>query len=311
MAEAAAQVVARHRAASFYGILSAVLWGISFLSTKVAVAALPPMTLAAAQFSIACLALPPIALLAGEDLRVARRDMPILALAGLLGITLFYYCQNNGVLKLSASESALIIATVPIVSVIADRVFLGTRLSMRVYAGSLLSFAGVALIVIGPSMASASSLKGYLYMFGAVLAWVAYAFATHRVAGRYGRLSITFWQCLYGTLFCLPFALGESAGWRRPTPIVTLNVLYLGLMCSVVAFGLFVATIDHLGVGKASLFINLIPAVAVAAGYGILGDRLGMPQLAGGAIVLAGVYLAMAPARRPVGQGEPQGPLVS
>ena len=297
MTEAAARPVARHRVASLYGIVFAVLWGISFLSTKVAVTAMPPMTLTAAQFSIACLALPPIALLSGESLRVAPRDMPVLALAGILGVTLFYYCQNNGVLKLSASESALIIATVPIVSVIADRLFLGTRLSLRVYAGSLLSFAGVALIVIQPAIASASSLKGYLYMFGAVLAWVAYSFATRRVAGSYGRLNVTFWQCLYGTLFCLPFALGESGGWRRPTPVVLFNVLYLGLMCSVVAFGLFVATIDHVGVGKASLFINLIPVVAVLAGYFILGDRLGMLQLAGGATVLAGVYLAMAPER--------------
>ena len=301
MAEAAARPVARHRVASLYGILSAVLWGISYPSTKVAVAAIPPMTLTAVQFSIACLALPAIALLAGEDLRVARRDLPVLALAGILGVTLFYYCQNNGVLKLSASESALIIATVPIVSVIADRIFLGTRLSLRVYAGSLLSFAGVALIVVQPALASAASLKGYLYMFGAVLAWVAYSFATLRVAGRYGRLSVSFWQCLSGTLFCLPFALAESAGWRRPTPIVAFNVLELGLMGSVVAFGLFVATIDHIGVGKASLFINLIPAVAVVAGYFLLGDRLGLLQFAGGAIVVAGVYLAMAPRGTPAG----------
>jgi drug/metabolite transporter (DMT)-like permease len=293
----AAHLVARHRAASLFGILAAVLWGISFLSTKVAVAAIPPMTLATVQFGLACLALPPIALLAGEDLRVAPRDGPILALAGILGITLFYYCQNHGLLELSASESALIIATVPIASVIADRVFLGTRLSRRVYAGSLLSVAGVGLIVIQPSIASPSSLKGYLYMFGAVIAWVAYSLATHRVAGRCGRLSITFWQCLFGTFFCIPFALGESAGWRWPTPIVVFNVLYLGLMVSVVAFWLIVATIAHLGVGKASLFINLIPVVAAVAGYFILGDRLGILQGAGGAIVLTGVYLAMAPKR--------------
>ena len=300
---ATAPPVARHHLATCYGILFAVIWGLSFLSTKVAVAAIPPMTLTLAQFGIACLALPPIALLAGEDLRVPPRDMPVLALAGILGITLFYYCQNNGVLKLSASESALIIATVPIVSVIADRVFLGTRLSGRVYAGSLLSFAGVALIVAQPAAASPSSLKGYLYMFGAVLAWVAYSFATLRVAGRHGRLSVTFWQCLYGTLSCLPFALWESAAWRRPAPVVVLNVLYLGLMCSVVAFALFVAAIDHIGVGKASLFINLIPAVAVVAGYFILGDRLGRLQLAGGALVLGGVYFALRPGGAGAGPG--------
>ena len=292
MATATAHPPAGQRRATIYGLLAATLWGLSFLSTKVAVAVIPPMTLTAAQCTVACLALPAVVLLAREHLRVALGDLPILAVGGVVGVTVFFYCQNTGILKLSASESSLIIATVPVISVLCDRLFLGTRLLKRVYAGSLLSFAGVALIVARPSLHSGASLQGYAFMFGAVLAWVGYGFATRSVARRYGRLSVTFWQSLFGILGSLPFALRESRAWKLPGALVVLNVLFLGLMVSVAAFGLFVATIDRLGVGKASLFINLIPVVAVIAAFFLLGDRLGPLQWAGGSIVLTGVFLA-------------------
>jgi drug/metabolite transporter (DMT)-like permease len=281
------------RLAPLYGVLVAVLWGLSFLSIKVTVAVVPPMTLAAARFILACAVLPLVALAAGEDLRVARRDVPVLVVGGLLGVTLYFYCENNGILLLSASESSIIIGTIPVVSVVAERVFLGTRLPVRVHVGSILSFAGVALIVARPS-SSSSSLLGYVYMAGAVAAWVAYTFATREVSLRYGRLSVTFWQSLFGLVGCLPFALLESHAWRSPSAVVVLNVLYLGLLCSAAGYWLYVAAMDHLGVGKASVFINLIPVVAVVAAFFILGDHLGWAQLAGGSMVLTGVYLATA-----------------
>ena len=282
------------RLAPLYGILVAVLWGLSFLSIKVTVTILPPMTLAAARFIVACAVLPLVAVLAKADLRIALRDVPVLILGGILGVTLYFYFENNGILLLTASESSLIIGTIPVVSVISERIFLGTRLPARVYTGSILSFAGVALIVLRPSSTSAAPL-GYLYMVGAVAVWVAYTFATRKVSRRYGRLNVTFWQSFFGLLGCLPFALREASAWKTPSTMVVLNVLYLGLICSAAGYWLYVATLDHLGVGKASVFINLIPVIAVIAAFFLLGDRLGPFQWLGAAVALAGVYLATSP----------------
>jgi drug/metabolite transporter (DMT)-like permease len=282
------------RIAPLFGILVAVLWGLSFLSIKVTVASLPPMTLAAARFVVACVVLPLTARITREDLRIALRDVPVLILGGLLGVTLYFYCENNGILLLSASESSLLIGTIPVVSVLAERIFLGTRLPARVYSGSILSFAGVALIVLQPSP-TPSSWTGYLYMLGAVVAWVAYTFATRSVSQRYGRINVTFWQSLFGLIGCLPFALLEAGHWRRPGPLIVLNVLYLGVVCSAAGYWLYVATIDHLGIGRASVFINLIPVVAVIAAFFLLGDRLGPFQWVGAGIALTGVYLATSP----------------
>jgi drug/metabolite transporter (DMT)-like permease len=281
----------KRRLASFYGVLVAALWGLSFLSIKVAVVVLPPMTLASARFVVACAVLPLVAWIAKEDLRIALRDAPVLILGGILGVTLYFYFENNGILLLSASESSIIVSTIPVVSVIAERVFLGARLPARVYLGSVLSFAGVTLIVFRPGV-TPSSMLGYLYMAGAVIVWVAYTFATRKVSLRYGRLNVTFWQSLFGLAGCVPFALMESPAWRTPGTAVVLHVLYLGLICSAAGYWLYVATIDHLGVGKASIFINLIPVVAIIAAFFLLGDRLRGLQILGVAVTLTGVYLA-------------------
>ncbi|HTX73028.1 MAG TPA: DMT family transporter [Rectinemataceae bacterium] len=284
------------RMAPIYGFSVAVLWGLSFLSIKVAVAEVPPMSMAVLRFVVACLVLPLLALIARERLRVAWRDLPILAASGLVGVTLYFLGENNGVALLSASESSLIIGAIPVLTLLSERLFLRTRLGARAYVGAVLSFAGVALIVARSNGASSSPL-GYLYMGVAALSWVLYSFLTRPVSARYGRISVTFWQSLFGLAGCIPFALMEHAAWRMPSAVVTLNILYLGLFCSAAGYWLYISALDLLGAGRASVFINLIPVVSVVAAFFVLGERLGGFQWIGGAIAVAGVYLATVPGR--------------
>ena len=287
----------KKRAAPAYGLVVAVLWGLSFLSIKVAVAVVPPMTLAVERFIVACALLPIIALIAKESLGVKWRDLPILAAGGIVGVTIYFLGENNGVALLSASESSLIIGAIPVLTVLSERVFLGARLGARAYLGAFLSFAGVALIVARSSGATSSPL-GYLYMGVAALSWVLYSFLTRPVSARYGRISVTFWQSLFGLAGCVPFAVAEHPSLALPGTAVMLNILYLGVFCSAIGYWLYVAALDLLGAGRASVFINLIPVVSVVAAFFILGERLGGLQWVGGAIAVAGVYLATAPTRR-------------
>jgi drug/metabolite transporter (DMT)-like permease len=282
------------RSGIIYGIIVALLWGLSFLSIKVSVAVIPPMSLAVARFVVACAVLPVIALLAKESFRVALRDIPLLAAGGLVGVTLYFLGENNGVALLPASEASLIIGTIPVLTILAERFFRGTRLGARAWAGSFLSFAGVALIVARSAGASSSPL-GYLYMAVAAVSWVLYTFLTRDLSSRYGRISVTFWQSIFGILGCVPFALAEAAAWRMPGPTVILNVLYLGVFCSAAGYWLYASAIRELGVGRASVFINLIPVVSVVAAFFILGERMSILQWAGGAVAVAGVYLATIP----------------
>lgn len=273
------------------GIAVAVVWGLTFLSTKVAVIELKPMTLALLRFVIATLLLPPIVWLSRTSLAVKWKDLPLIAASGFIGVTLYFFFENNGIMRLSASESSIIIGTIPVLTLIVDIAFYRLRIRPSVVAGILLSFVGVALIVVRSEAAKVSP-GGYLFMIGAAVSWVAYTFITKPIAGRYPLLTITFWQIFFGMLGCVPFALIEGQSIVGLSFPVILNVLFLGILASAVGYWLYVLVLDKLGTSRASVFINLIPVVSVVTSFFVLGERLAPLQLAGGAAAIFGVYLA-------------------
>lgn len=276
-----------------FGILVAVIWGMTFLSIKVAVRELGPMSLALSRFVIASLILPLIALATKTSLRVRTKDLPLLAFSGLTGITFYFFFENNGIMRLSASESSIIIGTIPVLTLMVDILLYKRKPSPSVALGILLSFLGVALIVLR-SEAAAASPGGYLFMVGAAASWVLYSFLTKPLSGAYPLLSITFWQIFFGTLGCLPFALLERQDFSGIGAATILNVLFLGVLASAFGYWLYVIVLDRLGASRSSVFINLIPVVSIVASFILLGERLAPLQLAGGAVTIAGVYLATA-----------------
>jgi drug/metabolite transporter (DMT)-like permease len=279
------------RIAPLYATAAAVIWGFTFLSTKVAITTLPPMTLGFARFLIAGLFLSGLFLIKHRLPRLAARDIPRMAASGLAGVTLYFLCENNGLLYLSASEASLVIATIPVVTLLADRVILKTRLGAKNYAGAALSIAGVVLIVV-ESLRFSSTPIGYVYMLLAALSWVVYTFITGPLFSRYDRLDITFWQSVFGMLGFIPFLFFETPSWGNFNTVVALNVLYLGIFGSAIATLCYVSGLDALGPSTANVYNNLIPVISVAASFIVLKERLTPLQLLGGAVAIGGVWLA-------------------
>jgi drug/metabolite transporter (DMT)-like permease len=275
----------------FMASIMAIIWGLSFLSIKTAVVVVPPMSLGLARFILACAVLLLILVASRRFPHLAMRDLPLMAISGLVGVTLYFLGENNGVLRLSASEASIIIGTIPVLTMLAERLFTKARLTGRQYLGALLSALGVSLIVVESLRLSPAPL-GYLFMLIAALSWVAYAFLTKPLLARYDSLVISFWQNAFGALGFIPFVLTEHVQWTAITPVVAANVLYLGIFCSAVGYLFYVISLRVLGPSVSSVFINLIPVVSVAASFVILGERLSTLQLAGGAVTIGGVYLA-------------------
>lgn len=269
----------------------AFIWGLSFLSIKTAVAVVPPMSLGLARFIIACAVLLLIIVASRKFPYLALKDLPLMASSGLVGVTLYFLGENNGVLRLSASEASIIIGTIPVLTMLAERLFTRVRLGSRQYVGAVLSALGVSLIVLESLRLSPAPL-GYLFMGIAALSWVAYAFLTKPLLARYDSLVISFWQNAFGAIGFVPFVLTEHVRWAAISPVIALNVLYLGILCSAVGYLFYVISLRVLGPSISSVFINLIPVVSVAASFLILGERLSPLQLAGGTVTIAGVYLA-------------------
>lgn len=287
------------RSRALLAIIGAVLfWGLSFISIKISVAVLPPMTLGAFRFLLGTIVLFFIKKrLAPED-RLKREDIPSLAGAGLIGVTAYFYFENNGVARVSASEASIIIAAIPVLAMVMER-FLPPRqpLRLRRWAGAALSMCGVYLVVL-PSLpaagftGSASDPLGYLFMLGAALSWVGYAILTQGLSAKRSRIYIVFWQSVFGFLGFIPFAFFEQPLWGSLSWTVLAHVAYLGVFCSALGYWFYVYALQHLGVGTSSVFINLIPVVTVIAGFFALNERLASLQWWGALAVILGVYLA-------------------
>lgn len=270
-----------------------ILWGLSFLSIKVTVVVLSPMGLALVRFVIASVILAILLKIREPEAKLLPKDIPLMAFSGIIGITVYFYFENNGVKYTTASTASIIIATIPAFTVLSDYLFCGNRLTVIKTAGVLLSFFGVYLIVRDSGQLSFASefFKGNLLMMGAACAWVVYSLVTRPLAGRYSMLAITTYQTVFGTLAILPFAFLENNKWNMIDGKIIINIVFLGVFCSAVGYYIYVYAMDRLGVDTASLFINFIPVVTVVSSYFILGEKITPAQALGGAIIIVAVSL--------------------
>jgi len=267
------------------------VWGLSFVSIKVAVEVLPPMILAFSRFVLASLILGVILWRREGGIRFGPRDRLAFVVSGVLGVTLYFFFENNGVKRISPSAAAIIVTAIPILSMLTDTIVSRTRMGVVKIVGVAASAFGVYLVVRHGLSEGGSSLAGYLFMFGAVPVWVIYNFLTRRLFTRRSRISIVAMQILYGTVAFIPFMVFEIPliRWDLITPVVLLHVVFLGVFCSALAYTFYVYALNHLGVTATSLFLNLIPVVTVAFSALFLQDTIGPIQMLGGLLVIASV----------------------
>ncbi len=273
---------------------TSVIWGLSFLSIKVSVMVIPPMTLALARFVIASFILLAMLRILEPGSKLDKKDVPALSAAGIIGITLYFFFENNGVKLTTASVASIIIATIPIMSMLSDYIFFKVPLYPYKVMCVILSVAGVYLVV-GANMAGSDgrgNLAGNLLMLGAAVSWVIYSIVTRPLGKKHTQLFIVTYQTVFGTISLIPFSLLEMGDWRPVSAAIILNVAYLGVFCSALGYYLYVYAMKKLGMGVVSLFINLIPVVTVISSYFILGEKITPVQMIGGGLILTSVYIA-------------------
>jgi drug/metabolite transporter (DMT)-like permease len=284
-------------------IIACVLfWGFSFISIKVTVAVFPPMSLGFLRFAVALIFLYFIKLKLAPREKLRKQDIPLLLGAGLSGVTLYFFCENNGIALVTASEASIAIGAIPVLTMIADWLSLKItrnknssfpRLGIRQWLGAFISIAGVWLVA-GVSLAISGSILGYIYMAGAAVCWVAYSLLTRPLFARCSRIYIVFWQSVAGFICFIPFLFLELGQWGTPDAPVILHLIFLGVCCSALGYWLYARSLEVLGMSLTAVFINLIPVISVIGGFFIMGDRLTPLQWLGAALVIGGVYLSIA-----------------
>jgi drug/metabolite transporter (DMT)-like permease len=279
-------------------------WGLSFVSSKTILnSGVPPMTMVCIRFLIAAVILNILLRRFDPGARLRRKELFPLAVSGLFGVTVYFFFESRGIRLTSASHASLIIAVIPVVTVIAEAMLFRTRIMVVTGLGIALSVVGVVFVVQRPGAVSGGeSLPGDLFMFGACISWVVYIILSKNLHQRLSEIAITAYQSLFGTAFLVPFALLEMRQWVPITLAAGLNLVYLAVFCSALSNFLYVYSLSALGPIAVSPYINLIPVVGVLGGVVLLGESLVWSQIVGGAVILAGVLLVsrQRPASSPI-----------
>ncbi|NCC25507.1 MAG: DMT family transporter [Deltaproteobacteria bacterium] len=276
-------------------VLGAVLlWGSAFAAMKHLVETLNPWAVMWLRTGIATLVLTPFtARLAGPVTK--GRDRIALALMALFMPCLYFLFESYALTFTSATQAGLVSASLPIMVAVGASIFFKERTSLWGWLGLALSIAGVAALTLtgSPSPNALNPALGNMLELLAMACAAGYMLLVKRLSASYGPWTLTAVQNAAGCLFFLPGLYMLLRDGMGENPLGLLFVAgYLGAFVTLGAFGMYNVGMSRLPAGKASAFINLVPAVAAFFGWMVLGETLTFTQMLASGIIFAGVALA-------------------
>jgi len=279
-----------------YGIvlLSMLFWSLTYIWYKIVFTELQPITVMTFRLGISAMFMGLFTKAIGKWQHPNKKDTLWFIALSFFQPFLYFLFESHGVNLVSSTISAIIISTIPLFTPIVAYLFLKQKISILNLIGILISFFGVLMVVLGKSLRFDGSVFGIILLSGAVISALGYAVIIVRLTGRYNSFFIISMQNIFGLLFFLPlFFIFEIDDFSKAafTSEIVINLLYLALLGSSLAYVFFTYSIKQLGITTASLFTNVIPIFTAALAFYFLGEKLSVFKFIGICIVVIGLFL--------------------
>lgn len=304
-----------------------VIFGFSFIFSKMALQITVPSVLVAVRFLMAFLVLNLIVLV-GSRIRVPVREqgkgrddasagtqtgpqtrtlvefslrgkpLRYVLLLALFQPILYFLCESYGIIYTSSSFAGTIIAVIPVAAIVFDVVLMHSKVRPRQVVCAVLSAIGVAITTVGAE-GMKSSVLGLLILLGAVAAGALFYVFSKKSGNHYNPLEQTYVMFALGSLVYVTFAIVQCRGHYQELvlsaitqPVFIIAVLYLGVISSVVAFIALNYGTVRVTVSEAAIFANLTTVISIVAGVVFLHESFTLFQVVGAVIIIASVYAA-------------------
>lgn len=268
---------------------AALLFGASVVAVRIAVRDVPPLTLAFLRFGQGTMLLAAgLALFRRDLFHVARRDLPYLALLGVIFYTIFPVSFNAGLQYLPASQASLLLATTPLWTLLLARAVTRERLATRQIVGVIVSISGVAIVMTDRGLGQVS-VVGVLLLITTALSGAIYNVLAKRALAKYNGVTVTFYAMLAGSLLLMPSLVGSHLNLLSRETLAL--VAFLGVLGGAVAFTLWTVALRRLSPTEVAVYINLNPIAASLLAAAMLGERLTPAFVVGFVAVAAGVLI--------------------
>ncbi len=286
------------RPVAVYGKLTlmALFWGGTFIGGRIASPEMPAVTVALWRYALAIAALLILAFaMEGGLPRPTPRQWMGLVLMGATGVFVFNLCFMYALARVPASRASLIMALNPAVTLLAASLFLHERLTRNKVIGIAIALVGVA-VVLGHGnplrLADGALGAGEIVMFGCPLSWAANTLVARRMLPGMSTIASTTWSAIAGTVMLVLAAAFMGAVMPEGVSLrAWAAIAFLAIFGTAIALVLFYDGVRRIGAARASVFINLVPVFAVALGVLVLGEPLELSMIAGGALVIGGIFL--------------------
>jgi len=274
-----------------------VVWGASFIATKVALAYASPITIVWLRFAMGVVILGVAVVLRRQFTLPNKNEWGYFALLGFLGITFHQWLQSNALVTSEASTTAWIVATTPVFMALLGWLVLKEGLGWVTISGILLAFTGVLVVVSDGDITSISirefGAPGDVLILISAVNWAVFSTLSRRGLKSYPASLMMFYVMSFGWVFT-SFLFIPSEGLSE-IPRLTVNgwiaILFLGIFCSGLAYIAWYDALQALSAAQTGVFLYIEPLVAVAVAAIVLAEPVTWASLLGGAVILIGVWL--------------------
>lgn len=281
----------QERAALAAAGVTVVLWASAFVSIRSAGAAYSPGAMALGRLATAAVLLVGFSLVRRSGLP-PRAAWPGIVISGLLWFGGYMVLLNWGERLVDAGTAALVVNIGPILIALLGGWLLSERVPRGLWAGIAVSFAGTVVVGLSMSAGGTASVLGVLLCLAAAFAYAAGVVAQKPALRHASALQATTYGCLIGLLACLPFSGVLVSELSRAPLQATLNVVYLGVFPTALAFTTWAYALARTTAGKMGATTYVVPAIVVLMSWLLLDEVPGRLTLAGGVLCLAGVAVS-------------------
>ncbi len=276
-------------------VLVMVVWGGSFIASRLGLDDLYPVELATVRFAIAAplLLLITIIVAGPRSLYVAPKDLPVLVVMALTGVSLQYIIQFVGMTYTSVTNTALLINMGTFFVIIPSALFLKEKLSADNALGVLIAFIGAVIVATRGNLSFSPKLLGDGLIVICAAMWAVYILIGNKLAGKYSVLTQLNWIFMIGFVCLVPFYLITPHHALASYSILSWEcILYLAIFCSIIAYFVFNDAIIKIGPSKTAIYQYLEPFFAIIFAILILGEPLAPAIVVGALFIIAGIAMA-------------------
>jgi drug/metabolite transporter (DMT)-like permease len=280
-------------------VVTAIIWGLSFVAASMALTTLAPLILATLRFIIAAALYSPVIIWEyRKGNKPSMADLKELAVLGFLSISIYFWLQYTGVQYAGAGVSA-VLATgfTPVLTGIAGTILLKEKVTASKGAGIALGLTGVILIAL-PKLLVVGNIDWLFFLgvgclLGNSICWSMYSTLSRRLMKRIGNpLMVTAYTTLFGLVFLLPLSL--TSDWGAVSRLTTAqwgSILYLATLSTCVAYFLWNYTLTKLEAVQATVFLYLEAVATFIGSFILFGQVPALLTIVGGAAILIGAYM--------------------